>query len=398
MDIPSYFEDQEVAAFIEAHQEVPIPTLALKLHGKPHLPKEYILNQINALQKLKSKLPDWIGVKGLVFPSKVSFEQCSSSETAMYKASIVHGVQHMVDLTGGFGVDAYYFAKVCSKLVYVERQEDLVRCVGHNMNMLGVKHVELHGGDAIDWLNAHAHKTFDLVYLDPARRGTNNEKLYKIEDCEPNILALLPDIYKISNRALVKFSPMIDLTDLYRQLPDIKELHVVSVKNECKEVVVYLEKGWVDEVKVFAVDLGRAEQQIFMYVRDESVEAVTFSEPLQYVYEPNASLMKAQCFSAIGARYGIAKLAPHTHLYTSQDLIRDFPGRTFKIIDTCEYSEKALQKKFSLDKANITARNFGESVTEVRKKLKLKDGGHTYIYATSTVSRKKLLLVCQPVQ
>lgn len=393
-----YINNPDVQCFIQEHRGMPLPELVLKLHGKKYLPSEFIVSQVNALQKIKGKLPDWEEVHGLVFPSKVSFEQCSSSETGLYKSMIIDEFNSAVDLTGGFGVDTYYFALRCGRMLYVERDSALCEIVRYNSGLLNVAHIEVFNKDCEVWLKEHFDIKLDLVYLDPARRGENNQKLYKVEDCEPNVLKLLPSIFNISSRLLVKFSPMIDLSLLLHSLKFIKEVHIVSVKNECKEVLVYWEHGYLSPTKIIAVDIKRGMVNSFTFnLTNNSKENIVYAEPMSYLYEPNASLMKAQAFGALSEHYKIAKLSPNSHLYTSHELIASFPGRIFRVVGVSEYSEKALKSNFSITKANVTVRNFGETVEQVKKKLKIKDGGSVYIYATSTVSQKRLLVICEPI-
>ncbi|HTF82581.1 MAG TPA: class I SAM-dependent methyltransferase [Cytophagales bacterium] len=392
-----YNTSKEVSAFIEKHKAMPVADVVLKLHSKSNLPKEFIINQINGLQKLKSKLPEWQHVEGLVFPPKVSFEQCSSSDTAAYKSQFVKGMQCVVDLTGGFGVDAYYFSKKADHVIYVEQSKQLSKLYAHNLQVLKASNVEVVNQTCEDWLTAPVQMKVDLVYVDPARRGSDNQKLYKIEDCEPNVIELIPLIWHISEKAMIKFSPMIDLTSITRHLNGLKEIHVVSVKNECKEVLALLEHDYVGDVPITCIDIKSKAVQKFVCQPTVAQQPI-YSEPQQYLYEPNASLMKAQCFDALASAFKIPKLSAHSHLYTSEGRVFDFPGRTFKIIGVCDYSEKVLKSSFKgLVAANVTVRNFGESVADVRAKLKLKDGGNIYIFATSTVLRKKLLVICEPL-
>ncbi len=393
-----YINNQEIQAFIQEHKGLPLPELVLKLHNKKHLPSEFIVNQVNALQKIKGKLPDWQAMHGLVFPSKVSFEQCSSSETGSYKSMIIDKFDSAVDLTGGFGVDTYYFALRCSRMLYVERNPALCEIVRYNSRLLNVAHIEVFNKDCEAWLREYFEMKLDLVYIDPARRGENNQKLYKMEDCEPDVLKLLPFIFSISSRLLIKFSPMIDLSLLLDTLKFIKEVHVVSVKNECKEVLVYLENGYTEPAKIVAVDMKNGLVNSFAFnLISNSKGHMVYADPMNYLYEPNASLMKTQAFGALSEHFKIAKLGPNSHLYTSHELIASFPGRIFRIVGVSEYSEKLLKSNFSIEKANVTVRNFGETVEQVKKKLKIKDGGSVYIYATSTVLKKRLLVVCEPV-
>jgi hypothetical protein len=237
------------------------------------------------------------------------------------------------------------------------------------------------------------------VYLDPARRGSANTKLFKLEDSEPNVLELMPQLTKMASKILIKLSPMVDLSMLVKAIPQIKQIHIVSVKNDCKEILVLIDSEIASPLVIKTVDFKSNDiDQTFDFVWNDKVSLmVEYSEPLKYIYEPNTSVMKSQGFTALANRYGIAKLASNSHLFTSDSLILDFPGRRFEVLNECNYVQNEVNRFLKDGKANVSVRNFPESVDQVKTKLKIKDGGETYILATSSVMKKRLILVCKQV-
>jgi hypothetical protein len=379
--------------FIQENLAKPLPEIALLLSKQPELDKEFILNQINGLQKAKTKLPEFYNTPNLIYPSKLSLEQSSSEETALFKSKLVKG-NSLVDLTGGFGIDSFYFSKIYKSVCYVEPQQQLFKTVVNNFNLLGADNIKTVNQTAEDFLKTNTHQ-FDIAYIDPSRRN-ENQKVFMLGDCLPNIVELQEAIFKIAPKILVKTSPILDLKQSIKELKTVSKVWVVSVNNDCKEVLYLLENKLTPEIKINTVNLSTTNQYLSFTFNEEENSTPNYSEPLQYLYEPNASVLKAGAFKSISTQFKAYKLAPNTHLYTSATAIENFTGRSFKITDVLVYNT-ANFKKLGLKKANVSCRNFKETVEQVKKKLNLKDGGDTYLFATTDNNNKPILVVANKV-
>lgn len=383
----------EIQKFIDDHINDQPADLMLKASQFSDWPMKAIVEQIAAKKKAKSKLPEWYVTQGIIWPSAISMEQCSSEITAKYKASLVSG-KSMSDLTGGFGVDTYCLSKSFSEATHVEMNAELHQIVQHNFDCLKTN-IETVLGSAEDYLKSM--NPVDLIYLDPARRDSSSNKVVFLEDYSPNVIEMLPQLQEKSKEVLIKVSPMLDIKKAISDLGSVAEVHVVAVKNEVKELLFLLRKERA-ETWMKAVNLGESEPDIFEfnYKMEESIDS-EFSRILDYIYEPNAAILKAGAFKSIGAEFGLKKLETNSHLYTSQELISDFPGRAFKVIDELAFNKKKLKRQLQSMQANITVRNFPMSVKEIRNKTGLKEGGHQYIFATTDQEGKKVLL-CEKVK
>lgn len=378
--------------FIENHIDKPLSELALLLGKTPTLNKEFIINQINGIQKAANKLPEFATKKEIVYPSPLSLEQCSSEIAAIFKSNLVSG-NSLLDLTGGFGVDAYFFSKKFNQITYVEQQESLFEIATTNFKVLKAKITAICSSAEI-FLATNQSK-FDVVYIDPARRN-QSQKVFQLQDCSPPVLEMLPTLFTISNTVLIKTSPMLDIKKAIQQLKFVKQVFVLSIKNECKEVLYLLHKNATEITKINTINMAETEQYFsFNYPNEENL-VVNFSDPQNYLYEPNASILKAGAFKSIASTFSLTKIAPNSHLYTSVELISDFSGRTFKINYVLPYQANQL-KLLGIIKANVSCRNFKENVETVRKKLKLKDGGNIFIFATTTSENKPILCVTEKI-
>ena len=360
----------------------------------------WIVGQIQARRKAQSKLPEWLTHPQIILPATLSIEQSSSELTAQYKANYIAQQapknQALVDLTGGFGVDTYYFAKKFAEVAYVEQNQDLVQQVKHNFGEFKVKNVTFYHQMAAHFLQQQIAKQ-DVIYLDPARRDEQKNKIFRLEDCTPNVLTLLPTLWTKTRQVFLKLAPMLDIDLAVRQLGLVKEVLVVAVNNECKELLFLLDENPVTSTKIKTVNLfsGKPAQE-FAFSREEETQAqVHFSEPQGYLYEPNVALLKAGAFKMVAQRFGVAKLHQHSHLYTSDTFHAHFPGRIFKIKSVCKYAKKEIRKVISEPKANITARNFPDSVATIRKKLGIKEGGTQYLFFTQTLAHKALAIITE---
>jgi 16S rRNA G966 N2-methylase RsmD len=381
--------------FIAKNKNKSLPEIALLL-SKTDLDKKFILAQINGVQKAKSKLPAYYETPNIVYPTKLSIEQCSSEKTGIYKSKLFHhsGLNpesSMVDLTGGFGIDSFYFSKQFKQVIYIEQNKELFDVVQGNFKKLKANNIELVNTTAENFIK-NTSKKVALVYIDPSRRN-ENLRVFKLDECVPNITELAPDIFKITNKILVKTAPLLDIKQTIRDLKNVTTIWVISVENDCKEVLYLIEKGKTEEPAINTINLTKNNQIYSFNYFLESNSNVNYSQPLQYLYEPNTSILKAGAFNSICNKYNILKLAPNSHLYTTENKIDHFPGRTFKIEDTIAYTPKGF-KKLGIKQANVSCRNFKYSVDEVKKKLKVKDGGKHYIFATTDIHNKPVLITC----
>ncbi|RSK46085.1 THUMP-like domain-containing protein [Hymenobacter perfusus] len=381
--------------YVAEHLHDDPATLALQARRHPHLPVPELIRQIQARQKARAKIPAWAENPDLVFPPTLSVEQASSARTAAFKATLVQG-QRLADLTGGFGVDVAHFAAAVAEVHYVERNAALAEVVRYNLNQLNIRNVQCHTGDAVQFLRS-TPDTFDWLYLDPARRDTAAKKIFRLQDCEPDILRLLPLLLHKSRSVLLKTSPMLDIELAIQELRQVRRLWVVAVDNECKEVLYELGPEPAVDPERYTVNLLRTgQQQEFRLNRAREGRAVArYAEPQQYLYEPNVAVLKAGAFKSIGTAFELLKLHQHSHLYTSDTLRPDFPGRTFRIRAVEKYDGAALRAHLGPEvRAHVTTRNFPDSVAEFRHRTGIREGGELYIFATTNLEGKLMALVC----
>ena len=381
--------------YVAEHLHDDPATLALQARRHPHLPVPDLIRQIQARQKAKSKIPAWAENPDLIFPPTLSVEQASSARTAAFKASLVQG-QRLADLTGGFGVDTAHFAAAVAEVHYVERNAALAEVVRYNLDQLGIQNVQCHTGDAVQFLRS-TPDTFDWLYLDPARRDTAAKKIFRLQDCEPDVLRLLPLLLHKSRSVLLKTSPMLDIEQAIQELRQVRRLWVVAVDNECKEVLYELGPEPAVDPERYTVNLLRTgQQQEFRLNRAREGRAIArYAEPQQYLYEPNVAVLKAGAFKSIGTAFELLKLHQHSHLYTSDTLRPDFPGRIFRIRAVEKYDGPALRAHLGPEvRAHVTTRNFPDSVAEFRHRTGIREGGELYIFATTNLEGKLMALVC----
>lgn len=379
----------EIQKFIEDHLYDDPVALMLKASSFPHLPMKEVVEQITSKRKAKSKLPDWFQTSGIIYPPGISMEQCSSQVTAEYKASLVSG-STMVDLTGGFGVDTCFLARSFEQAHYVERQPHLVTLAKHNFYQLGAGNVSCHQGEAAEFLRS-LEASVDLIYLDPARRGDYNRKVFRLEDCEPNVLELLPEFMQKSTRVMMKASPMLDIKGALADLGGATEVHVVADHNEVKELLFLIDSSASQNPEIHCINFTPADPQTFDFnFEQETAAEPGFGEVSEFLYEPNAAILKAGAFSCVAKRFGLTKLHKNTHLYTSSEPVANFPGRIFRVLDRLGMNKKELRRMLPGMKANITVRNFPMTVAQIRKKTGLREGGEDYVIATSDIKGPKV--------
>lgn len=362
--------------------------LSLRSELRHHPFFKDILEQIKSKKKAKAKLPTWFEQKDIIFPPTISMEQCSSELTAQYKAQLISG-KKLVDLTGGFGIDTYYLSQSFEETHYVERNDKLCEIAHHNFELLHAN-VSVNNQAAEEVLQRVDH--FDWIYLDPARRDNVNNKVFRLEDCTPNVITLQDELLQRSENILIKLSPMLDIKQGLLQLKHVSEVHVIAVNNEVKELLFTIKRGFLGDVQIHCVNLNqKARSEVsFNYQVEESTES-EFSEVQKYLYEPNAAVMKAGAFKSIGNRFGLKKIDRHTHLYTSLELTENFPGRAFRIVKELPLNKK-LKSTFPEMKANIAVRNFPLPVQQIRKKTGIKEGGEHYIFAFTGIKQKHFVL------
>ena len=382
--------------FIREHADADVRQLALQAKKNPEVDLTYALEQIAGRQKAKMKLPSWAKIDGMAYPPHISMEQCSSELTAKYKAEIVPCGNCLVDLTGGFGVDFSFIAKKFKHAVYVERQNHLCAIASENFRLLGLDNAEAVNADGIEYLHQMDHA--DLVFIDPARRDDHGGRTYGIADCTPNVLEVMDELMQKTDMLLLKLSPMLDWRKAVRDLGGASEVHIVSVDNECKELLIMVRHD-VQPIKVVCVNLlSNGEREVFEFDDTESTPMHQNISSKTYLFEPNASIMKAGCFDEIQARFPVAQLDNNSHLFVSDHEIPDFPGRRFKIEHVTSMNKRELKEALAgIDRANIAVRNFPVSVAELRKKLKLKDGGDVFIFATTVAKEGHQLFICRKI-
>lgn len=379
--------------FIRIHADEDVRQLAFLGKKNPEVDMAYALDQIAGRQKARVKIPSWASIDGIVYPPHISMEQCSSEQTARYKARIAGNGEKIVDLTAGFGVDMAFMSAGFKQAVHVEMQPQLCAISSENYKHLGLNHVQVVCNDGVGYLHQMEHA--DLIFIDPARRDQHGARTYGIADCTPNVLEIIDEMLQKADRVMIKLSPMLDWQKTVADVGNVSQVHIVSVGNECKELLLEVKNGKGEKVKVFCVN----DDQVFSYEIGE-LHPLTPSplHPFTFLYEPNASVMKAGCFNLISHRFGITQPDANSHLFLSDKLVEGFPGRGFIIERVSTMNKRELKEALAgIDKANVAVRNFPLSVADLRKRLKLKDGGDVYIFATTDAKKGHLVMVCRKI-
>ena len=387
------FLTSEIQHFIDQNIGSDLKQLALRKSPFPDGDWIEIIGQIAAKTKAKDKLLTWFATPNIVYPSKISVEQTSSERTALYKSQLVSG-ESLIDLTGGFGVDDFYFAKQLKTVVHCEINNDLSAIVKHNFSQLEVNNVEFFSGDSSAILK-DLNREFDWIYIDPSRRNEAKGKVFMLADCLPNVPELLDFYFGFSKNILIKTAPILDISAGLRELKHVREIYIVAVENEVKELLWMIGKDYKGTVAIKTTNLTKERMDVFDFVLLNPTDAA-FSLPKKYLYEPNSAIMKSGGFDALGTHFGLFKLHQHSHLYTSDEII-DFPGRIFEIVRNIGYN-KTDMKTLENQKANITTRNFPDAVETIRKKWKIKDGGNDYCFFTTDANNDKIVLICAKIK
>lgn len=382
--------------FILENLEQEISVLSLKKNPFPEIPWTTIANQIVAKKKAKNKLPTWFNNNNIIYPATISIEQTSSEIAALHKSNIVSG-DLLVDLTGGFGVDSFYLSKKISNIIHCEIDNDLSKIVQHNFKILNVNNIEYKIGDGFDILQTIQPK-IDWIYIDPSRRSDKKGKVFMLEDCLPNVPQLLPKYFNYADKILVKTAPILDITAGLLELKNVKNIHILAIENEVKELLWEICKDYNGAITIKTCNHTKIKNQTFEFEMTINQNNCQYSLPKKYLYEPNAAILKSGSFNAVANAFILTKLHQHSHLYTSDKLI-DFPGRIFSIVDVLEYSNKKIIKQyFENTKHNVTTRNFPLTVENIRKKWKILDGGNRYSFFTTDINNNKIVLICEKIE
>lgn len=386
--------NKEVQDFIRGNLSGDLSRLILKGSPFPGVSIQEIAGQISGLQKAKYKLPTWYKTDNIVFPPNINLEQTSSETTAKYKASLI-SAKSMIDLTGGFGIDSYYFSKKVQNLIHCEIDPDLSEIAAHNFNQLGRKNIQTFSGNGLEYLSSR-EENYDWIYLDPARRDDYGGKVFRLEQCTPDVPANMNLLFNKADHILIKTSPLLDLTSGIKDLKKVAEIHIVSVNNEVKELLWILHKKILSKTRIKTINFLAEKVQSFEAFFDSTTGETPLSLPKKYLFEPNPAVMKSGLFSELANQTSTAKLHFNSHLYTSDELV-DFPGRIFEVIKVLTYNKKVLIKEIGSKKANVTTRNFPKSVEQIRKELKINEGGDQYLFFTTNLFNEKIVISCQKV-
>lgn len=391
--------DKATKQFIHEHANDDIRLLALKADKYSDIDFLLALQQINGRQKAQNKIPSWYKLDNILYAEQLSMEQCSSELTALYKASLVEKGSIFIDLTGGFGVDFSFIAPKFEKAIYVEQNAQLIDLAKNNFDVLNLLDTEIVKSEASLFLENY-NQVADLIFIDPARRSTSGRKTVLIDDCTPNLLEINTLLEQKSKALMIKLSPMLDIKQALAALKNITEIYVISVNNECKELLFFRGNKIISE-KIHCINIHSKNRiDCFTFNREEEFDSnVAYTSTiLTYLYEPNSSILKAGAYRSIAARYNLKKLHPNSHLYTSDTLMPDFPGRVFVVEKEIPPNKKNIKNLLSVIKqANLKTRNYPISVSELKKQLKINDGGDYYIFATTFANEKKTLILCSKV-
>lgn len=383
--------DKEVQDYIRLNADADVNKIILKGSPFKNIDVKEIANQIQGKKSTLKKLPLWANTDGIIYPPKLNLEQSSSEITALYKSKLVKNAK-LVDLTGGFGVDDFYFAKEAKEVVHCELNPQLSALAKHNNQLLGAQNIAYYTGDSHEYLQKIQQT--DIIYTDPSRR-VENSKVFLLQDCEPNIIQHLDFYLSKASKIILKAAPILDIYAAVKALKYVSEIHVVSVNNECKELLFVIEKQ-ASATKIICALLSADHQNIleFPYLEEENIINASYKNPETYLYEPDAAILKAGLFKSIAQKFNLNKLHQHSHVYTSTALEQDFPGRVLKI--KAYYDLKQFSRQ-QIEKANVICRNFPLKPEEVKKKFKIKDGGDTYLYCTTISNGLKIMIIAERI-
>lgn len=385
----------DIKQFINEHESDDIHALALQSSHYPGIDITFVIQQIRGRKIAKNKIPSWYENQDIIYPKHLSLEQCSSEYTALYKANLISG-NILVDLTGGMGVDIAFLSQRFKKAIYIEQQTELVKIAEHNFSVSQHNNIQVIDGDGLTYLKSM--EPVDCIYLDPARRDTKGRKTILIEDCTPNILEIEALLESKAKTVMIKLSPMLDISLAVNALNNISDIHVISHNNECKELL-FIKKNLdsTTSCNIYCINIqGNRTDTFTFHKKDEEAISISYSNKIgKYLYEPNASIIKAGAYKSVAHQYSIDKLQINSHLYTSDNLIENFQGRKFRILTVSSLNKNELKDNLrKINQANISTRNFPLSSQELKKRLNLKDGGDIYIFGTTLSDNRKVILIC----
>lgn len=387
--------NEATLSFIRQHQDDNPQQLALRGCKDPAVDFRFALQQIQGRQKAEYKLPDLFATPNILYPPTISLEQCSSTVTAAYKAELIQG-QSIIDFSGGFGIDTFAFARKFQTCHYIEPQTELCNLMEHNSKQLGINNINVHLGTMEDHIDALSYA--DVIFVDPSRRNNDGNRVISIDQCSPNIILWKDKLLQKAETVMVKLSPMIDLKQSLRQLPETNEVHVVAVNGECKEILLLLSRNQTQERIFHTINFKDGERQVFTFSEQEELNAIPeiATETQKYLFEPNAAIMKSGAFKIISIRFNLNKLHPHSHLYFGDNIIPDFPGRIFTVHDVFSMGKESLKTHLSnIKQANVAVRNFPLTADELKKRLHMKDGGNVFLFGTTWKNDEKVIILSQ---
>ncbi|MEP0133013.1 MAG: class I SAM-dependent methyltransferase [Eudoraea sp.] len=369
-------------------------SVLLKKTNFDNVSSKDLAQQIESKKKCADKLPTWYNSENIYYPPKLNIEQTSSEKTALYKAGFVNG-KSLLDLTGGFGVDSYFFSQKIPRVILCEISRELSEIAAHNLNILRALNINVINVDGIEYLKK-SDKSFDWIYADPSRRDKTKGKVFKLSDCSPDITKHLDLLLEKSKSILLKTSPLLDITVGIKELKNVEEIHVVAVNNDVKELLWIIKDDNTQDPLIKTINIKNTQDEVFVFKRSiENTTKSDYAKPLDFLYEPNTAILKAGAFKILGNKFHLKKLHEHTHLYTSEKEVK-FPGRVFRILTTYPYSKKSIAA-LNVPKANITIRNFPISVADIRKKYKIKEGGELYLFFVKDLDNKLQILKCSKI-
>lgn len=381
-----------VQQFIKNNYNTDMMSVLLKKPIFEGISQKELVAQCEAKKKCKDKLPIWFSTAGIYYPNKLHIEQTSSELTAEYKTRLVHG-KSLLDVTGGLGVDSLFFSRKIAHIIHCEIDQNLSEIATYNFNILGKKNIQCKAENGLHFL-VENDVYFDWIFIDPSRRNNLQKKVFFLGDCLPNVPENLSLLFSKTDRILLKTSPLLDFSIGINELKFVKEIHVVAIENEVKELLWILEKNYEKAIQIKTINFTKSTEETFNFIlKDEKGTVPEYDLPQKFLFEPNSAILKSGAFKLVGNHFGLQKLHEHSHLYTSKTIV-NFPGRSFRITKTIPYNKKELQK-LGISKANVSIRNFPYSVAILRKKHHIKDGGETYLFFTTGMENNLLVLVCE---
>jgi hypothetical protein len=384
-------------AFTKEHAEDDLNTLLLSASRYPEIDVPFAVGQIGCRRRIRDKLPSWYANDALIFPSTLAAEQCSSEQTAVYKQRLIGADTHLCDLSGGLGVDSFFFSRKARRVTYIERIGTYCEAARHNFALLGAGNIDVWEGEATSLLR-DLPASVDAFYIDPDRRGKDGKRLFALQDCDPDLTELLPALLQRAPKVIAKLSPMADLSHTLSLLPGTSSVHVLSVKNDCKELLFVIEREASPvSPPIHCIHFtGEREEEAFSFSLQEEKDAplLCAGSPQSWLYEPNASILKAGGFKSI-TRLHVSKLHVNSHLYTSDHWLGGFPGRRFAVREVLPFSSKLCRNlRKSIPRAHISVRNFPLSAAALRARMQIAEGGEIYLFATILQKGEKVLIMC----